>query len=230
MSLNQVNCERRTYSKNFKSHRHEHGQFLFPLQGSLDMETHDQKVMLEPNYCFYLSPEANHTFRSIDRNEFLILDIPQSVLPHDTSNMHVTMDENWSAIRFLLLEESQRKNNRSALVNLTRFITDKIETARPRSIEYIHKNFRHPLTLETLAEMEHYHPVYYSAWFKKETGKSLRTYINELRLDEAKALLSSTSWSITTISEETGFENASSFTRWFRRMEDVSPQMYRGLN
>ena len=229
MELNNITCEKRIYSMQYRSHQHEFGQFLFPLQGALELETGFQKTELTTEYCFYLPPLVKHRYRALDRNEFLILDIPDYLLPENTNNMHVEMEGNWASIRYLLLEEIKGPDNSSALMNLTRYVADKVETARPRSIEYIDKNFNHSLSLETLAAIENYHPVYYSRWFKNQTGKSLTAYINGLRLQAATSLLTETSRPISRISEETGFSNASSFTRWFVKTEGISPQKYRGL-
>lgn len=228
-SVNQISCEKRSYSKEFHSHQHEYGQFLFPLQGSLEIKTKWQEINLNSDYCFYLPPRLDHNYRSLDRNEFLILDIPLQYLPDETSSMYTRVDKQWDSIRYLLLEESNSKESTSALIDLTRYVTNKLQIANPPSIDYIHKHFKESIRLETLAKIEHYHPVYYSTWFKKKTGKSLKDYIAELRLQEARHLLNSTGLSMSGISEELGFENSSSFTRWFVKSEGISPQKYRLL-
>jgi len=227
--LDDVICETRTYEREFISHHHDYGQFLFPIKGTLDIQTKWQEVNLDDNHCFYLPPHVIHNYRSTDRNEFLILDIPNHLLPADTSSMYLPVDRHWAAIRYLLLDEARNTDNRSALIDLTRYVTSKLQVSNPPSIDYIHKHYKEPIRLETLSQIEHYHPVYYSAWFKKKTGKSPKVYIAELRLNEAKHLLLSTEWPISTISEELGFENSSSFTRWFVQSEGSPPQQFRML-
>jgi AraC-like DNA-binding protein/quercetin dioxygenase-like cupin family protein len=227
--VNQVTCEKKSYSKEFRSHHHEFGQILFPLQGSLDIQTNVQEVTLNPDHCLYLPPKFDHHYRSIDRNEFLILEIPAHYLPVDTSSMYMQLNEQWASIRYLLLEEAESPENRTSLMSLARYVSTKLQQSHSPSVDYIHKHFKNPIRLETLAEIEHYHPAYYSAWFKKKHGMSPKAYISELRLKEAKHLLMSTGWSMSRISEEVGFENASSFTRWFVRCERISPQQYRML-
>ncbi|MFJ7974311.1 AraC family transcriptional regulator [Peribacillus sp. JNUCC 23] len=224
----QVICEKRTYSREFDSHQHDFGQFLFPLQGSLDLQTKWQNINLNSDYCFYLPPECNHMYRSTDRNEFLILDIPNHYLPSKTESMYMKLDKQWSSIRFLLLEEAKDQENiTAALDDLTRYVAQKLRVSTSPSIDFIHKHYKEPIKVETLANIEHYHPVYYSSWFKQKTGKSPKAYITELRLNDAKQLLKKTSWSISSISEELGFENSSSFTRWFVKYEGKPPQKYR---
>ncbi len=185
---------------------------------------------MNSDYCFYIPPKLVHNYRSMDSNEFLILDIPTQYLPENTNDMYIRLDQQWASIRYLLLEETKSKENISALENLTRYVTNKLEISMPTSIEYIHNHYKEPIRLDTLAKLEHYHPVYYSSWFKKQTGKSPRDYISDLRLKEAKHLLIATEWSMSDISEELHFENSSSFTRWFVNCEGIAPQKYRMLN
>lgn len=228
-SLNHVICEKRSYRREFASHHHEYGQFLFPLMGSLEIQTKRQEFQLTSEYGFYIPPKLVHNYRSLDRNEFLILDIPGHYLPENTSDMYIKLDQQWTSIRYLLLEEAMMQEEGSSLIHLTRYITNKLQHSTPASIEYIHNHYKENIKLDTLAKIEHYHPVYYSSWFKKKTGKTPKEYIAELRLKEAKQLLETTKWSITEISEELRFENASSFTRWFVKGEGISPLKYRVL-
>lgn len=222
-------CEKRTYNRDFAVHHHDFGQFLFPLQGALDIKTNDQKIKLESDHLFFLPPGLEHHYRSLDRNEFLILDVPADYLSDRTDELYVPLDQQWSAIRYLLLEEANKRHN-SSLNELTRYIVSKLQTSHPMSIDYIHRHFKESIKLEKLAELEHYHPAYYSSWFKKQTGKNLKNYISDLRLKEAKLLLETTGWPMMQISGELGFENSSSFTRWFNNCTGVSPLNYRMLN
>ncbi|WP_085507296.1 helix-turn-helix domain-containing protein [Thalassobacillus devorans] len=227
---NQVICDKRSYSSETKSHKHNFGQFLFPLQGSLEISAPLQEINLTSDYCFYLPPAHNHEFRSKVRNEFLILDIPESFLLWDTESMYLPLDEQWTSIRFLLLNEIGNRGKESAsLRDLTRYVAHKLKSSNPASIEYIHRHYKETITLDTLAGIENYHPIYYSTWFKRTTGKSPKVYITELRLKEAKKLLMNTSSTISYVSQEIGFENSSSFTRWFVKWEGVTPQNYRML-
>ncbi|WP_139125078.1 helix-turn-helix transcriptional regulator [Bacillus solimangrovi] len=223
-----VVCEKRTYSHEFDSHQHVYGQLLFPLQGSLEIQTLRRDLQLNPDYCFYLPPECYHTFRSSERNSFLVLDMPKSYLPHHSKGMYVNLDGQWSAIRYLLMEEAKEQKGSSVALNeLARYVSQKLGQSTYPSIEYIHNHFNEAITIEQLAKLEHYHPVYYSSWFEQVTGKSPKQYISDIRLQEAKRLLRETTWSVTFISHECGFSSLPSFTRWFVRLEGISPSTYR---
>lgn len=178
-TVNHITCEKRSYTREFRSHHHEFGQFLFPLRGSLDIQTKWQEFNLNSDYCFFIPPKLEHNYRSMDRNEFLILDIPIHYLPEDTSDMYIRLDNQWTSIRYLLLEEAKNQESTSALIDLTRYVTNKLQISNSPSIDYIHKHFKEPIQLQTIAKIEHFHPVYYSAWFKKKTGRSPKVYISD---------------------------------------------------
>lgn len=220
-----ITCEKRVYSNHVTSHFHEHGQLLFPLYGSMDLKTIEQQVKLTPDYVYYLAPNSKHTFHSTDQNEFLVLDIPNNMLPGETRDMYVEMNTHWASVKQLLMNETA--NN--AIANLTNYVVDKLDTSTPKSIDYIHKNYKDRISIERLAAEENYHPAYYSKWFKKQMGKSVKAYLDELRLSEAKRLLQFSSWTITRIAGEIGYDNVSSFTRWFIKVQGISPHAFKEL-
>lgn len=220
-----ITCEKRVYTDHVTSHFHEYGQLLFPLYGSMDLQTIEQEVKLTPDYVYYLAPNSKHTFHSRDQNEFLVLEIPNRMLHGETKDMYVEMNTQWASVKQLLMNETA--NN--AIANLTNYVVDKLDTSIPKSIDYIHKNYKDQVSIESLAAKENYHPAYYSKWFKKQTGQSVKAYLDELRLEEARRLLLYSSWSITRIAGEIGYDNVSSFTRWFIKAEGMSPHTFKEL-
>ncbi|MCY8315155.1 AraC family transcriptional regulator, partial [Bacillus spizizenii] len=48
-SLQEIICEKRTYTRLYHSHKHGYSQFLFPLEGSIDLETDGRQVKLKPD-------------------------------------------------------------------------------------------------------------------------------------------------------------------------------------
>jgi AraC-like DNA-binding protein/ligand-binding sensor protein len=65
--------------------------------------------------------------------------------------------------------------------------------------------------------------------FKKKTGVTIKSYINCLRIEEAKLILKETDKSITEIAEYVGFNNSSYFTKVFTDFVKISPTEYRQL-
>ena len=66
-------------------------------------------------------------------------------------------------------------------------------------------------------------PNYFSAYSRKVTGKSLRDYLTEQRVEKARHLLKNSSLSLQEIEQECGFTNTSNFYRIFKKKTGVSP-------
>lgn len=121
---------------------------------------------------------------------------------------------------------------------LKRFVTnaliytkqDKTPKLAADIISYINQNFSRNLTNISIAKKFSYHPNYINRIFKKSTGKTIKTYVTELRLKNAKRLLKTTNFNINKISELCGFESYSYFIKIFRTSQGISPLKYRKQN
>ena len=66
-------------------------------------------------------------------------------------------------------------------------------------------------------------PNYFSAYFKRVTGKNLREYLVEQRVLKAAELLKNSSLNLMEIEQECGFTNTSNFYRLFKKQMGISP-------
>lgn len=96
-----------------------------------------------------------------------------------------------------------------------------------RALLYIYDHFNTALTLEEVAEYVHLHPSYFSSLFKKSTGSSFKEYLNMVRIEESKRLLSNTEFSIIDIAVAVGFEDQSYFSKVFKKYTGLTPKQFR---
>ena len=92
---------------------------------------------------------------------------------------------------------------------------------------HIGENLMYPLCISELAKIFNYNEKYMGRLFKKETGLSIREYINLKKIKTAKRLLRETKKTVTEISLLVGFNNVTYFNRVFKREEGLSPCEYR---
>lgn len=218
-------------------HRHTHsfGHLVVPMRGTLNMKVDYRAVTIDPQHVLLLPPACEHSYYSREQNEFLVFYIPQAIFRAQriTELRYRDFDERWQALRYLMLAECEHEKfhqpvNTPAIHQLLDYsfglLREKIEWP---SIRYLHENFQTNISLETLARLEHYHVGYYGQWFQKKMGVCVETYLQNLRIQEAKRLLRETSHSIQTIAQWVGYEHQASLSRLFRQVEGMTPRAYR---
>ncbi|OPX35658.1 hypothetical protein B1H10_00780 [candidate division KSB1 bacterium 4484_188] len=92
---------------------------------------------------------------------------------------------------------------------------------------YINQNYKNTLRLEDAASMANMSTTAFSRFFKKSTGKTFVSYVNELRIGWACKLLIESEATIAEICYEVGFNNLSNFNRRFKERHKMSPRKYR---
>ncbi len=97
------------------------------------------------------------------------------------------------------------------------------------AILYLHMHFRENPGLNDLAKIAHYNPSHFSTTFHKEIGMTYSEYLNMLKINYAKELISSTKLKITEICYECGFTSHSNFLRLFKNDTGVSPLCFRQM-
>ena len=96
-----------------------------------------------------------------------------------------------------------------------------------KTYEYINNHYKDPIRLEELANVVGMSPVSFSRFFKLRSGKTISTYIIDIRLGHATRMLVDTTNSIAEICYDCGFNNLSNFNRIFKKKKDCSPKEFR---
>lgn len=99
----------------------------------------------------------------------------------------------------------------------------KVQTA----MLFIQNNFRNEITLNDIADVAGVTPAYMSSIFLKDSGMNFKTYLNGIRYEYAKKLLSYSDMTVTDICFESGFNDYANFERNFKANVGVSPREYR---
>lgn len=96
-----------------------------------------------------------------------------------------------------------------------------------RIIEYLANNYLEIRNLDMIAEEFFITKYYLCRLFKNETGVSVITYINTLKLQKACEMLEFTKKNIDTISTECGFNSSMYFCKLFKETMKMRPGDYR---
>lgn len=95
-----------------------------------------------------------------------------------------------------------------------------------RMKHYISQNYQ-TVTRQKAADYFFLNPSYLSQLFKSETGEAFTDYVTQVRMEEARRLLSTTDHKIQYIAELVGYTSNQHFTRTFKKYAGMLPVEYR---
>jgi AraC-like DNA-binding protein len=109
------------------------------------------------------------------------------------------------------------------------------ERGKPNSdiwkvIQFIHEHYREDLTLSGLAGRFGFSVSYLSELFKKTMGQNFVSFVHEVRIRQACALLIATEMNVLEIALETGYGSYNTFTRIFKESKGMTPAIFRKQN
>lgn len=96
-----------------------------------------------------------------------------------------------------------------------------------KACKYIEENISQKISLSDVAMLVNMSESAFSHFFKKKTGISFITHVNNLRVAKACDMLINTSSSASEICYDCGFNNKSNFIRIFTKKKQMTPIEYR---
>lgn len=160
----------------------------------------------QSKFCFLLLPtqaEYHRQIRSMPEYLARILEVP---------------------VEWKLVGEVSTPQELSALAGLMGEVDKKAVIFA--ACDYINEHLKEPLTRELVAEKVYLTPCYFSTLFKKVTGKGFNEYLIELRMEQAKKLLTQ-NLSIREVGEAVGFRDSRYFSDVFCKKTGYLPSQYR---
>ena len=111
--------------------------------------------------------------------------------------------------------------------SVSRYFDTTTSTVVKTAIKYINDHYKENIKLTDIANHVHLNPSYFSQLFKNETKVNFIDYVIQLRIEEAKILLTNNSASVLDIAVAVGFSCDSYFCRMFKKRTGITPQKYR---
>ena len=96
-----------------------------------------------------------------------------------------------------------------------------------RCLQHIHANYDQALTAEVLSRITTLSRGAVNKVFQQYTGKSVKQYVTEIRIKEAKRMIGLGELSLQQIAGQVGYNDSSTFYRNFLQITGVSPAEYR---
>ena len=116
-------------------------------------------------------------------------------------------------LQFIILDIPERVETKSVLFD--------------SMLNYVQFNFMNEITIRDIAQACACSQSTVCHVFKQYTGKSIKKYIENLRINQAKRLLSTSDLPINRIAQLCGFSNINYFPTAFKKQIGISPTEYR---
>jgi YesN/AraC family two-component response regulator len=92
---------------------------------------------------------------------------------------------------------------------------------------FIEAHYHQAINLKDVAQAVGYSPAYLTNLVQEQTGRTVKRWIIERRMAQARSLLVRTTQPVRQVAESSGYLDAGYFTRQFRQFHGVSPQVWR---
>ncbi len=229
-------------------------QILYCKEGQGELIVDNRKYYIEKGQCFFIQKDAPHEYHSTSKKWILnivgftgpIVPILLRTLKLDSSGTYLLKtNSNFQSHMETLIQISNDDSPRTRLLlsqelyslltdltsELTHIKSSAADYGNPtitHVIEYIESHYYEDISLDTLADISSRTPEYLCSVFKKHTGLTIISYINNIRLLHASiALIQTPSKPINEISNECGFRSPSYFGKLFSKHYGMTPQKYR---
>lgn len=218
-----------------KSHSHDHGQFLLPFAGAVNIEFEDKFYVIDENSIGYIPSGVMHKYSGDDAEKVLIINVSSALIKDRDkeillNNCRYILNDRVKIIADYLKQEAGSTIDIDSNKYLFFYIYDKIvEVRRYKSVEHIHNNYQDSISIKYLADLESYNATYFTDWFKKNVGMTPTEYIKRIRIEKAKDLLLTTKYNLTQIAGQVGYSHSTTFCKVFKDITGVSAKEYRAL-
>jgi AraC-like DNA-binding protein len=92
---------------------------------------------------------------------------------------------------------------------------------------YLQQAHTEPVSQTEVAALAHMSPTSFSRFFRQTMGRTVTDYVNQLRVETACSLLTSTTLPVTEVAARSGYRNLANFNRRFRELKGLRPTDYR---
>jgi len=228
----------RSYGGEVRHHRHAFHQFVLPLRGRLDLDTHAGARCVDAATALLIPANEDHCFRAEGDNRFAVVDVAEDhplcerarrepALAVSPALTHQLAQLEWCAAAGEL--SPRFRHHWTALLLETLAGDGHPADAASRRFEFAVARIRagRVVGVADLASQIGLSAARVHALFRRHAGTTPGDYLLRARLERGASMLATGDRPIADIALDCGFSEHSAFTRAFRRLRGTSPSAYR---
>jgi YesN/AraC family two-component response regulator len=217
----------------FRHHSYELEQLLIAaiLKGDIDTAIKQAHKAESVSYKDILAPQPLRAQKNGAIS--LVAVVSRAIIEHGAESESIFFISD-----YFLNEIEQANNNKDLERIMNQIITEYCKVTKEtlseshspiiqRCLHIINIRTYEHCTVEGIANSLNLSPDYLSLLFKKEMGTGMHSYIQTIKLEEAKNLLDNSDYSICEIGEMLGFCSGAYFSNVFKKLTGINPKSYR---
>ncbi|KKJ78454.1 hypothetical protein WH95_04025 [Kiloniella litopenaei] len=247
-----MKANRRSYTKDFKSHSHStYHQLIIPHKGELELESEQSSGVAKIDQVAIVTANDTHAFRGLKPNSFTVVDfdfndanyMPELNSLWDRAHNQILfpLDDGLINLGKFTATELERQTLSTigeqsiklfllALADRNNSADDKLPQKLQSALKYIKQNHTRKLSSKDIATQACLSVSHLHALFSNYLGYSPQKFQTHLKLEHARQLVLNTQLSLAHIAHETGYADQSGFNRAYRNNFGISPGHDRALN
>lgn len=241
--LSEYFCKEQGKNFSFPAHLHHSFEIIVVMYGEMDVTIENNTYTLKKNESVLIFPNQVHSLSSNNSEHMLCIFSPELVKAYSSKIAGKKPTQNsFKPDKYLIdalnriTSDSSSIEKKGILYSICAEFDKNVEYDTYKSLdenllykifEYVEKNFENECSLRSLSNSTGYSYSYLSRLFKRITGASYNSYVNQYRISNACYLLHNTNNSILQCAIESGYKSLRSFNRNFMSFLSVTPKEYR---
>lgn len=243
--------------KTFEMHRHPEIEFLYCLEGSCDIAINRRAFRLAAGDLIFVGSMLPHEVLHSENYRMLLLEVGPVLLGEyfeplakmspaepllsreSCPELHALFQENAELLQSALpFSELHVRGNiykicacalQRLMESASSIVTKRLASVSSieKALELIENQFDQPLGIDYAASVCGYGKSNFCRIFKQITGDTFHNFLNHRRVRSAQLLLKETNASVESIAQQSGFPDAKSLCRVFRRLTNQTPGAFR---
>ena len=224
-------------------HLHNSFELITIVSGEMEVTVDREKYVLKEKECILIFPNQVHALSSGSCEHVLYIfssDLVNSysaktagkiplnskfIMADQVHTLLSGIDEESSelvkkGVLYLVCEEFNKTAEFKNILNYDPGLIKQV-------FEFVKDNYMNDCSLKAICTKKGYSYSYLSRFFKKVTGVSFNSYVNQYRIEQSCYLLRTTNLPILECAEEVGYSCLRSFNRNFLLYMDITPNKYR---
>lgn len=202
------------YTINQKEYHATQGNLVYMPSGSIRKATPSKD-------CVFVAMDFN-----LKKGQFRLPTVSKVSLTERVNSLLKSIEYHW-----LQMNERDRIKAHILFLDLIHeLLFNKVENHSNRHVDrikrYVTENFSVSITVEELANYVELSPAYCGTLFKKEEGRTILDYVNNIRINHAATLLTEGGYSMSQIADMCGFKDVYYFSKTFKKQMGLSPKKY----